>query len=54
MEAYKQMTKDVCRDNPHEVKMAQLLYIQYVLNEKQIKYNRKSNTGRGESSGGTN
>jgi hypothetical protein len=34
--------------------MAQLLYIQYVLNEKQIKYNRKSNTGRGESSGGTN
>lgn len=26
MNEFKQLTKDVCRDNPHEVKLAQVLY----------------------------
>ena len=29
---YKEITKDVCLDNPHEVKLAQQLYISYVRN----------------------
>ena len=30
LENYKLMTKDVCRDNPGEVKLAQILYITYL------------------------
>ena len=26
MEEYRVLTQDVCRDNPHEVRLAQLLY----------------------------
>ena len=29
------MTKEVCRDNPNEIKLAQILWKEYVLNEKQ-------------------
>lgn len=29
---YKELTKDICIDNPHEIKLAQQLYISYVRN----------------------
>ena len=29
---YKQLTKDICKDNPHEIRLAQQLYISYVRN----------------------
>ena len=29
---YRELTKDICKDNPHEVRLAQLLYIRYVNN----------------------
>jgi hypothetical protein len=29
---YKELTKDICKDNPHEVILAQQLYISYVNN----------------------
>ncbi len=29
---FKELTKDVCRDNPHEVRLAQTLYIEIVRN----------------------
>lgn len=29
---YKELTKDICKDNPHEVRLAQQLYISYVNN----------------------
>lgn len=28
IEAYKLATKDICKDNPHEVYLAQLLYLE--------------------------
>lgn len=27
---FKEITKDICVDNPHEVKLAQVLYLKYV------------------------
>lgn len=36
MTEYKELTKDVCRDNPHEVVLAQYLYNKM----KELKYNR--------------
>jgi len=29
---YKELTKDICKDNPHEIRLAQQLYISYVNN----------------------
>ena len=29
---YREITKDICRDNPHEIRLAQQLYISYVVN----------------------
>ena len=29
---FKEVTKDICRDNPHEVRLAQTLYIEIVRN----------------------
>ena len=31
---FKELTKDVCRDNPHEIFLAQNLYKEMVLNNK--------------------
>jgi len=31
--AFKEMTKDICVDNPHEVKLAQNLYLQIFNNK---------------------
>ena len=36
MTEYKELTKDVCHDNPHEVALAQHLYNKM----KELKYNR--------------
>ena len=36
MTEYKELTKDVCRENPHEVVLAQHLYNKM----KELKYNR--------------
>jgi len=30
---FKKITKDICRDNPHEVKLAQVLYNEIVNNK---------------------
>lgn len=30
---YKEITKDICRDNPHEVELAQVLYLEIVRNK---------------------
>ena len=27
---YRNITKDICKDNPHEIMLAQRLYIEYV------------------------
>lgn len=31
---YREITKDICRDNPHEIRLAQQLYISYVVNNR--------------------
>lgn len=30
---YKELTKDICKDRPNEIKLAQQLYISYVLEQ---------------------